>query len=82
MVIAMTACFVSGFLFVNWNGGKAVQSYVSAERCELDLFMFDLDMGLIMLTLKILFIPESTEGFSDEAVQLMRVELGDRNLMV
>lgn len=38
MVIAMTACFVSGFLFAGWNGEKTVQ--------------------------------------------LMRVELGDRNLMV
>lgn len=38
MVITMTACFVSGFLFVGWNGEKAVQ--------------------------------------------LMRVELGDRNWMV
>ncbi len=60
MVIAMTACFVSGFLYAGWN----------------------VDMKLIMLTLKILFIPESTEVFSDEAMQLMRMELGDRNLMV
>ncbi|MDE7177942.1 MAG: hypothetical protein K2O59_09005 [Lachnospiraceae bacterium] len=41
MVIAMTACFVSGFLFAGWNGEKAVQSYAPAERCELDLFMID-----------------------------------------
>ena len=38
MVIAMTACFGSGFLFVGWSGEKEVE--------------------------------------------LMRVELGDRNLMV
>ena len=41
MVIAMTACFVSGFLFAGWNGEKAVQSYAPAERCELSFFMFD-----------------------------------------
>ena len=57
------------------------------DKLRLDLIYIEnrsliLDIKLIMLTLKILFIPESTEGFSDEAVQLMRVELGDRNLMV
>ena len=57
------------------------------DKLRLDLIYIEnrsliLDLKLIMLTLKILFIPESTEGFSDEAVQLMRVELGDRNLMV
>lgn len=57
------------------------------DKLRLDLIYIEnrsllLDMKLIMLTLKILFIPESTEGFSDEAVQLMRVEMGDRNLMV
>lgn len=64
MVIAMTACFVSGFLFVSWKNRSLI-----------------LDLKLIMLALKILFIPESAEGVSDEAVQLKRVEL-DRNLMV
>ena len=57
------------------------------DKLRLDLIYIEnrsliLDLKLIMLTLKMLFIPESTEGFSDEAVQLMRVELGDRNLMV
>lgn len=54
MVIAMTTCFVSGFLFAGWNGEKAVQSYAPAERCKF----------LVMPILKILFIPESREGFS------------------
>lgn len=40
MVIAMTACFVSGLLFASWNGEKAVQSYAPIQ-CELYLFMFD-----------------------------------------
>lgn len=39
-----------------------------------------LDLKLIMLTLKMLFIPESTEGFSEEAVGLMQVELKKRDL--
>lgn len=39
-----------------------------------------LDFKLIMLTIKILFIPESTEGFSDEAVRLMQT--GGRKWMV
>lgn len=39
-----------------------------------------LDFKLIMLTIKILFIPESTEGFSDEAVRLMQV--GGKKWMV
>ena len=69
MIITMTACLVSGFLL------RLNLIYIENRSLILDL-------KLIMLTLKILFIPESTEGFSDEAVQLMRVELGDRNLMV
>lgn len=57
------------------------------DKLRLDLIYIEnrsliLDMKLIMLTLKILFIPESTEGFGDETAELMRVELGDRNLMV
>ena len=97
MVITMTACFVSGFLFASWNDiflcltgyaqlyGKYNTS--AYDKLRLDLIYIEnrsllLGMKLIMLTLKILFIPESTEGFSDEAVQLMRVEMGDRNLMV
>ena len=40
------------------------------------------NLKLIMLTMKSLFILESTEGFSEEVVQLMRVELGDRNLFI
>lgn len=47
------------------------------DKLRLDLIYIEnrsliLDMKLIMLTLKILFIPESTEGFSEEAVQIMR----------
>lgn len=47
------------------------------DKLRLDLIYIEnrsviLDMKLIMLTLKILFIPESTEGFSEEAVQMMR----------
>lgn len=57
------------------------------DKLRLDLIYIEnrsltLDLKLIMLTLKILFIPESTEGFSEEAVSLMRVELDNRNLMV
>ncbi|MCM1087052.1 MAG: exopolysaccharide biosynthesis polyprenyl glycosylphosphotransferase [Muribaculaceae bacterium] len=53
------------------------------DKLRLDLIYIEnrsliLDMKLIMLTLKILFIPESTEGFSEEAVQLMRVEVDKR----
>lgn len=55
------------------------------DKLRLDLIYIEnrsliLDMKLIMLTLKMLFIPESTEGFSEEAVGLMQVELKKRDL--
>lgn len=57
------------------------------DKLRLDLIYIEnrsliLDLKLIMLTLKILFIPESTEGFSEEAAGLMKVEIGNRNMMV
>ena len=36
MVIAMTACFVSGFLFASWNGEKAGQ-LMRVEMCDRNL---------------------------------------------
>ena len=55
------------------------------DKLRLDLIYIEnrsliLDLKLIMLTLKILFIPESTEGFSEESVGLMQVELKKRDL--
>ena len=55
------------------------------DKLRLDLIYIEnrsliLDLKLIMLTLKMLFIPESTEGFSEEAVGLMQVELKKRDL--
>lgn len=46
------------------------------DKLKLDLMYIEnqsflMDLKLIMLTLKILFIPESTEGFSEEAVKTM-----------
>lgn len=47
------------------------------DKLLLDLIYIEnrsiiLDLKLIILTIKILFIPESTEGFSEEAVRLMQ----------
>lgn len=55
------------------------------DKLRLDLIYIEnrsllLDLKLIMLTLKMLFIPESTEGFSEEAVGLMKVEMRKRDL--
>lgn len=55
------------------------------DKLRLDLIYIEnrsliLDLKLIMLTLKMLFIPESTEGFSEEAVGLMQVELKKRDM--
>lgn len=57
------------------------------DKLRLDLIYIEnrsliLDFKLIMLTIKVLFIPESTEGFSEEAVNLMQVELNNRNMKV
>lgn len=53
------------------------------DKLRLDLIYIEnrslfLDLKLIMLTLKILFISESTEGFSEEAMRLMKVESRER----
>ena len=55
------------------------------DKLRLDLIYIEnrslfLDLKLIMLTLKILFIPGSTQGFSEEAVGLMKVEPGERRV--
>lgn len=55
------------------------------DKLRLDLIYIEnrslfLDLKLIMLTLKMLFIPESTEGFSEESAGLMQVELKKRDL--
>ncbi len=53
------------------------------DKLRLDLIYIEnrsllLDLKLIMLTLKILFIPGGTQGFSEEAVRLMKGEQGER----
>lgn len=50
----------------------------AADKLKLDLMYIEnqsflMDLKLIMLTFKILFIPESTEGFSEEAVDRMKI---------
>ena len=47
------------------------------DKLKLDLIYIEnqsflMDLKLLMLTLKILFIPESTEGFSEESVESMK----------
>lgn len=49
----------------------------AADKLKLDLMYIEnqsflMDLKLIMLTIKVLFMPESTEGFSEEAVRNMK----------
>lgn len=56
------------------------------DKLKLDLIYIEnqsflMDLKLIMLTLKVLFIPESTEGFSEESVESMKTKemLGEKS---
>lgn len=53
------------------------------DKLRLDLIYIEnrsliLDLKLIMLTLKILFIPGSTQGFNEEEARMMKAEQGER----
>jgi len=53
---------------------KIVNYSIFADYIYIENQSLFLDLKRIMLTLKILFFPRSTQGFSEEAVGLMKVK--------